>query len=316
VGVLLRGKEVPVDIETELSLYTWNREKWTGDKLIACSPFRDEGNPSFACNLESGVWIDSGSVSDEWGKGNFIKLMAYLRNETYDEAEEYILETYSSDYADVENLKLGLKLKLRPEIKTFLPMELLQPFAYSHPYLERRGLSAKTQRAVQIGYDPATRSIVIPWVDYKGRLVNWKHRSVKDKIFWYAEHGQRIKNHLYGLWLVVKLKRFDEVFVVESEIDALTLWQNGKSAVAMGGSSLTEEQRRLVLMTGIKRIVIATDNDAAGEKAKQSIIKKLAGFVDLAEIIFPKNRKDINNFSTEELADIKVKPVGFGFLKM
>lgn len=315
MGVRIRGRELQVDIEAELRQYNWYRAKWLADKLIACSPFRDEKTPSFACSLEEGIWVDSGSLSDDWKKGNFPKLLAFLRNESYEEAEEYLIETYAPENWDVETLKINMKLELGKKEKPFPSPDLLKPFAYVHPYLNNRGLTDKTQAAVQIGYDPATRSVVIPWFDYKGRLISWKHRSVQDKRFWYYAEGQRIKNHLYGLNLVYRLKRFEEVFIVESEIDALTLWQNGRAAVAMGGASLTKEQKKLILQAGIKRLVLATDNDGAGQKAKESIIQKLAGYVELAELQFPAGRKDINDFTEAELKNLNVKPVKYGFLK-
>lgn len=152
-----------------------------------------------------------------------------------------------------------------------------------------------------------TCAIVIPWFDYKGRLVNYKFRSVEDKRFWYAKHGQRIGNHLYGLHLVYKLDRREKVFIVESEIDALTLWQNGMAALALGGANLSKEQRRLILQAGIKNLVIATDNDKAGELVKRSIVEQLAGYIGLYEIIFPPGRKDINEFTEEELNNIQEK---------
>lgn len=313
--VRIRGREVPVNIERELDNYPWGRASWTGEKLIACSPFRDERRPSFACSLDTGVWVDSGSLTEEWGKGNFIKLMAYLRNETYEEAEEYLLHEYSTDLIDVETVTLDIELnKGKSAVKT-LSMELLNPFAYKHPYLNKRGLTDKTQRAVKIGYDPKTRSIVIPWFDFKGRLVNWKHRSVIDKVFWYYKDGQKIRNHLYGLHLIYRLDRRDEVFVVESEIDALTLWQNGYSAVALGGARLTNKQKDLLIRAGIRRIVIATDNDSAGAKVKESIKKRLGGLIPLSELIYPPNRKDVNDFTESELKNIKTKQINFGFLK-
>ena len=301
MGVKIHGREIQVDIERELRQYDWRRTKWSVDKLIACSPFRDEKTPSFACSLETGVFVDSGSITTEWGKGNFVKLLAFLRNESYDEAQEYLIQEYAPENWNVAGLELTLKLTLDAKDKIFLSNDLLKPFAYTHPYLNKRGLNDKTQGAVRIGYDPATRSVVIPWFDFKGRLISRKHRSVQDKCFWYCSGGQRIRNHLYGLHLVYRLKRFDEVYIVESEIDAFTLWQNGKAAVAMGGSSLTAQQKRLILQAGIKCLVIATDNDGAGQKAADGIIAKLSGFVDLGELIFPKGRKDINEFNQDEL---------------
>lgn len=309
MGVKIRGRILNVDIEHEVSKYSWERPKWSKEKLIACSPFRDERNPSFAVSLETGVWIDSGCTDDKFRKGNFVKLLAFLRRETWDEAEEYLIDEYAPELIDVENIDLKIDLgKGEKEKPTFLSMDDLKPFHYKHPYLERRGLTQKTQRAVKIGYDPESKSIVIPWFDIEGRLVNWKHRSVSTKWFWYSEEGGRIKHHLYGLHLVTRLDRRERVFIVESEIDALTLWQAGYSAVATGSASMSKEQERLIHKAGIKTVIIATDNDEAGERAKKSIMKRLGGFIPLEEVIFPVGRKDINDFTEKELKNIQTRP--------
>ncbi len=91
----------------------------------------------------------------------------------------------------------------------------------------------------------------------------------------------------------------------------MTLWSKGIAAVAIGSSYLSEAKRDLILKTGIEEIVIATDNDKDGRKAKRSIIKRLSGFVDLQEIIwdgFERYYKDINE-ARNELDNVTIKDV-------
>lgn len=313
MGVVIRGRELQVDVKAEISLYPWYRAKWLEDRVIACSPFRDDKNPSFAVFLANGVWVDSGALTEDWQKGNLIRLLSFLRNETYEETEEYLISEYAPERWDVDDLKLDIHLK---EEVTYRPlsMDLLEPFKYAHPYLERRGITKKTQRAVKIGYDPASKSIVIPWFDRHGNLVTWKQRSVVDKIFWYYAEGQPIRRHLYGLDLVYRLNRKEEVFITEGEIDALTLWQSGRPAIALGGATLSEVQKRLIIQSGIKKIIVATDNDTVGERVKSSLINRLSGYVKIAEVVFPSHTKDINDFRPEELKTLAYKEVGLRIL--
>lgn len=311
--VIVRGQELRVDIKGELEQYDWFRAKWTGEKLIACSPFRTEKRPSFAVCLEVGKWVDSGGDGD-WAKGHFVKLLAFLRNETWEEIEEYLLGLYSPNYAEVDSLKLKLNFQYEKEKPQFLTLEDLNPYAYKHPYLTRRGIPEKVQRAVKIGYEREHQAVVIPWFDRKGRLVTMKFRSVNDKRFWYYAKGQRIKNHLYGLDLVHRLGR-TTVFITEGEIDALTLWKSGRAALAMGGAFLTEIQRDLILQSPITALVIASDNDKAGQRVKASIVEQLSGFIGLEEITFPPNRKDVNEFTQEELERLTSKPIGLNLIQ-
>lgn len=276
--IRVRGMELPVDIRAELEQYDWKRPKWKEDRLIACSPFRDESNPSFAVNLENGTFIDSGLDDEEWRKGNFVKLLSWLRNEPYEDTEDYLIMLYSPQYGDIDKLELpSAESWINPDRnRRIFDRDELKPFAYRHPYLERRGIPFNVQRAFDVGYDPETKSVVIPWHDMKGKIVSWKHRSIRSKVFWYVKGGQPIAAHLYGIHWVVK-RGFKKVWIVEGEIDALTLWSQGIPAVALGNSYLSKQKRDLLLKAGVESVVIATDNDKQGRKAAKSIIKGLAG---------------------------------------
>lgn len=300
--IKLREIEVDVDIEAELREYDWTRAKWTGEKLICCSPFRSEFRPSFAVHLETGVFIDSGG-EDEWRKGHFVKLLSWLRNETWTETENYLLEKYYGiGFLATDELELDFSGWLEEEVKPEpIPLTVLDAYRYKHLYLEKeRGIEPIYQRAVKIGYDPRTKAITIPIFNKDGELVNIKFRSVKGKQFWYYPSGQPVRNHLYCLHLV-HLKQSKRVYLVESEIDALTLWKNGFPAVAVMGSALTDRQKRLILDSSIETIVLATDNDKAGKRLRRSITNKLNGLVNIEEMNFPEQYKDVNDIPTKEL---------------
>lgn len=284
--IRVRGIELPVDVKAEIEEYEWQRANWKGDRLIACSPFRDEKTPSFAVNFENGTWIDSGG-DGEWRKGNFVKLLSFLRRISYEEAEEYLLSLYSPQFGEIGRMEL-------PNIEDWIQDDRndkvfdrseLKPYLYKHPYLERRGIPFNVQRAFDVGYDPSTKSVVLVWHDMNGNIVSWKHRHVHNKLFWYVKGGQPIRNHLYGIHWVVR-KKAKHVWIVEAEIDALTLWAEGIPAVAIGTSYLSKAKRNIILKSGIESAVIATDNDKDGRKAKRSIVEALAGIVDLKEVVW------------------------------
>lgn len=292
----IRGRDLPVDVKAEIEEFEWHRPNWKGDRLIACSPFRDEKTPSFAVNLDNGTWIDSGGDGD-FRKGNFVKLSAWLRGVSYEEAEEYLLALYSPQHAELETLELpSVDDWIEPEVDTttFEKSEL-KPFAYIHPYLEQRGVPQVVQNAFDVGFDPKTNSVVLVWHDINGNIVSWKHRSIYDKVFWYVKGGQPIRNHLYGIHWVVK-RGFKNVWIVESEIDALTLWSKGIPAVAIGTSFLSKAKKDVLLKAGVEHLTIATDNDAQGEKAKQSIVKAVSGLVSIDEVDWQDSpHNDIND---------------------
>lgn len=299
----IRGRSVEVDVAQELMKYEWAKVRWAGDKFLAGSPFRNERRPSFAVRLDTGVWIDSGASDEDWKKGNFVKLLAWLRNETYEEAEEYLLSAYDSiGLADVEGLRLDFGA-LRLERSNRLPLNpaILAGYKYRHPYLEQvRGIAERYQRGFQVGYDPKARAVTFPWFDRGGQLVNIKFRAVADKRFWYFPGGQPIRDHLYGLHHIQR-KRARRAFIVESEIDCITLWQAGFPAIALGGANLTTRQRELIIQSPLEELVTATDNDAAGRLIADSINRQLSGYLAIWEMPIPTEKKDVNDMTRDEL---------------
>lgn len=302
MAVTIRKYEVQVDIANELQRYNWHKVRWTGEKFLACSPFRCERRPSFAVRLDTGVWIDSGTDDEEWKRGNFVKLLSWLRNETYEETEEYLLAEYYSLYiTQIDTVKLEVNLSLGQTKPKPLDPEVMTPYKFRHPYLENvRGVEEQIQRGFGVGYDKEKRAIVLPWYDKSGKLVNIKFRSIRGKHFWYYRGGQPVKQHVYGLHIVIR-KGAKRVYIVESEIDAMTLWQAGYPAIALGGAVMTDRQRELILQAGIEEIVIATDNDKAGQLIAKSINDHLNGYVIIYNLKIPDHAKDVNDLTREEL---------------
>ena len=299
--VKVRGHDVEVDIERELKLYEWKNDQIRGNKFQACSPFRSDRHPSFAVNLDSGVWIDSGSSSDEWRKGSFVRLLSFLRGEQTEDTEDYLIAEYGVDLTDTEALTLDMNLALdaKPE-RIVLDDSILRPLWFRHPYLAGRGVTEEVQRLYHVGYDRERRGVAMPWRDRAGRLVNVKYRSVDDKRFWYQSGGDRIRNHVYGMHIVVR-NRETSVVVVESEIDAMYVRSCGFPAVALGGANLTDEQRTILLRSPITSLLVATDNDAAGDRVAEYIAQSVGGYMDIARLRLPPDAKDVNNITREYL---------------
>jgi len=312
--LLIGHYEVDVDFEAELREFDWNRPRWKENKLIACSPFRDESHPSFAVSYDkSGIFIDSGGEG-EWRSGSFIKLLSWLRNETWEETENYLLEKYFIiGFRDTDELELSFEgWEPKKKVNEVIPQAVLDSYKFTHPYLEeQRGIEEVYQRALKIGYDPVKEAIAIPIFDKHGKLVNIKFRSVKSKIFWY-ENNNPVRDHLYLLDLCMK-KKAKRVYLVESEIDAITLFKNGFPAIAVMGGSLTKKQRRLLLDSGIETIVLATDNDKQGRRLAKSISVNIGGFIDIEYMEFPDRYKDVNDIPSNELIHYAENTIEWGF---
>jgi DNA primase len=303
MAVLIRETEVEVDIAEELEPYmdSFSRARVRGEKMQSCSPFRHEATPSFAVNLETGVWIDSGAEDEHWMKGNFTKLLAFLMGVTYDEAEDYLWQKYRTIYNDMDNWVLEVSLPEEKEYK-IVAKEDIKQYMYRSPYLANRGITEKVQRAFKIGFDTESKAVVIVWHDKDGNIINLKFRSVKNKIFWYLPDGQPIKQHIFGLHFIHKMKT-KTVFVVESETDAMYLWSHGIPAIALGSASLSKAQEKLILNSPIESLVLAFDKDKAGARCREDVKKRLMGKVDLWEMPIPNGCKDINDIPQDKIME-------------
>lgn len=283
--------EINYELELEPYLDQFDRIKRTENKIISCSPFRYEKTPSFAVNLETGVWIDSGAVGTEHYKGNFITLLAFLREETYEDALLYLREIYGKPLKEIDSLQLEVDLSTKEEKP--LDPAILDQYNYRHAYLSGRGITEKCQQVFKVGYDRDAKAVSIPHFDMKGNLVNVKFRSVNTKRFKYLPNGLRVKKHIYALDKIYKYG-YTEAYVVESEIDALYLWSYGYPAVALSGASLTKRQKELFIISPLNSLIIATDNDRAGHKCAEAIFKELGGVMKLRRLSFPESVNDIN----------------------
>ena len=302
----IRNVEVPVDIQAELEphLNHFRNYRIRGDKLQACSPFRYENHPSFAVNLENGTWIDSGASTDSYHKGNFVSLLAYLRQEEYLDTEEYLLRAYNVMLEEVDQLKLSMNLIYEPVVEVthdwFKDYPHLQ---FRHPYLARRGITSEVQRLFCIGYDKEHEAIAMPWFNSDKRVINVKYRSIRYKQFFYEQDGQLTRNYVYGL-PQCKALGYNDVAIVESEIDCMYLWSNGIPAVAMGHAGINKNQIQLLLNAGIETVTFASDNDEAGERFRVEMRKKLPKLFTCYELEIPYMYKDVNDIPQKELVSL------------
>jgi len=293
--ITIRGQTVDIDIRTELEQFAWTRPNWSHDKLIAASPFRYDRTPSFFVRLEqygdypAGTWHDSGAYDTEWASGGLVKLLAFLRNETVEEMEDYLLAEYAPFATETKEIKLRpLRLKTQ-RIRQALGTDYLAQYTDDYAYLKSRGIGEDYQTKIGIKYDVDGRAVVIPWRQADGRLANVKFRQTLGKVFWYAKGAWPIRELLFGIE-----NAEPTTLICEAEIDALSWRMAGYSAIATGGASFNEFKRDLILTSPITELLIATDNDKAGEKLRAEIASALQGRIKLRNVRLDSSVKDAN----------------------
>jgi hypothetical protein len=157
-------------------------------------------------------------------------------------------------------------------LKTFAQFQTAQ----RHSYLEKRGISASTLRDERfigtVAIDPKNNAI-FPHKDSDG-LTGFEIKNVNFTGF--SRGGKK------ALWESNKKEGDLRLVITESAIDALSyhqLFPNKSTRYISTGGSLSNEQKKLMkqAMVEIRRtggeIIIATDNDSAGNELVKSLVK-------------------------------------------
>ncbi|UMQ50214.1 toprim domain-containing protein [Bacillus velezensis] len=281
----LNGRFVDVDIRYELEQFDWTRPTWGDERLLAASPFRYDRTPSFYVYLEdtasakAGYWGDSGAYDEEFARGGFVKLLAFLRGETEDDAIDYLLETYASA-AEGGRLTLRLpKLKAVTKPEPLAELVLAETTPGPNDYLTGRGIAPAVQEEASVSL--AGNAVAIPWRLPNGRLANVKYRATKGKAFWYVKGGMPIRYLVYGMDIVYA-QRLKSAVICEAEIDAMAWRSAGIPAIGTGGSTFNLQKADIIAQSPIEYLTVVTDNDKAGEKLRREIERYLIGKVRLA----------------------------------
>lgn len=224
------------------------------------------------------------------------KLVSDCFNADEEFGKNWLAENFGEDYL-YELPKMG-EIKLpEPKLKQeefFLDPSVLEDYNYWHPYMEKRKLTKEIVSKFKIGYDKATNSLTFPVWDEKGNLVTITRRSVEGKRF-ELQPGQ---DKLVYLLNFVLNEHADEVYVCESQINALTCWKYGLPAIALFGTG-SKKQYEILNRQPISRYVLCFDGDEAGRKGAERFKQNINGCAFIYEVKMPPG-KDVNDLSEKE----------------
>jgi 5S rRNA maturation endonuclease (ribonuclease M5) len=299
-NIYVGNTKLAVDILDEVLPYFENgyKVRVTEDKLSSPSPFRFDKSPSFFINLihldgkeVAGTWIDSGaSEGDEFRSGKLEKLLSFFRNESVEETIHYLHEKYG--VKDYDKLTLNLDFKVKKE---WTPLQV-QGEELALDYLAGRGIANKV--TAWAGVTDLGDRVAFHWYSPNGSVVAIKYRFKETKTFYYEKGGKRLNEQLYNIQRVYEKEDCTSMWVCEGEVDALSVESNVSRfvGVALGGASFSDKQRDLVIKSGIKNVVISTDNDKQGELVAKVIQQKLNGYVKLYRANL-NDTKDVNEYT-------------------
>lgn len=181
----------------------------------------------------------------------------------------------------------------------FVSEEELDSYRWNHPYWEERGIvNENIIELFDLGYDKGTKCITFPVRNIKGQCEFIARRSVNSKFFQYPPG---VSKPLYGLFEVYQVIESGEdvkkVILCESMIDCILLWQAGHYALALNGLG-NERQFKQLRNLDVDRIILATDNDKAGQDAMNRIKQNVTNKI-FSKIRLPKDIKDIGDLGKQ-----------------
>ena len=158
-------------------------------------------------------------------------------------------------------------------------------------YLSFRGISVETAAQYGVGFDPAWRSqqavkngrnppisprLIVPTSDS-----SYLARDTRRELTEQEKRFAKMKEGAVQLFNPDALTRAAEnapVFIVEGEIDALSIIEAGGEAVAIGSTSNTHKLLEYIEEHGTKAtLLLCPDNDEAGRRAGRELAEGLQG---------------------------------------
>ncbi len=182
----------------------------------------------------------------------------------------------------------------------------MQQKGYTKPELLDAGLAKNAKKGGSGIYDAFRNRLMFPIIDIRGSVIGFSGRILDDGEPKYLNSPETLvfskSNNLFAMNLAKKSKR-GYIILAEGNIDVVAMHQAGfDCAVASLGTSLTPEQARLISRYA-NEVVIAYDNDQAGQKASQRAITILQQLDLKVRVLRMAEAKDPDEFIKKFGAD-------------
>ncbi|MDP6396232.1 MAG: AAA family ATPase [Candidatus Marinimicrobia bacterium] len=248
----------------------------SGGQSLGLCPFHEDSNPSFAVNLDSGLWKCFAGC----GEGNayqFAEKMGidptpYMNGDQGKYQKKTGIESNkkrNGDIGEYGGIQSGSELSSEDKKKALkFNKHLIDNF--SEHSIETWNLEAVKKSFT--GYDPETETLTFLHTNSKGKGVNIKwHKNKDGNPRSVAGHGSC---RLYPLHLLNDYSK-DSLIYCEGEKDCLTLLSHGFNAVT-GTTGAVSIPRDLSQLEGFNEITIVYDNDKAGKDGSAKLSKVLS----------------------------------------
>ena len=306
------------DIEAILTHYQIDTNG-SGDERRCSCPFHDDENPSFSINIEDGKFHchaascgEKGNIldfvaamedtedlrhaSEVIGEICGIELAPPKRGKVARKRNGKATTRRGSSDAKRETKRVADKRELngsasesvndqsdpKTEAKPNSPLDFRLNLDQSHEYGASRSLSSSEIERFEMGY--CTKGTMkdrwcIPYHNAGGELIGYIGRAIdeNDDPKYKLPKGFNKNAELFNLHRVAGHSK--HVTLVEGVFDAIKLHGLSMPAVALIGTSISEQQIELLVHSGFRSVTVIFDNDAPDLKTKRLVDKAEADIV-------------------------------------
>lgn len=195
---------------------------------------------------------------------------------------------------------IGLESPFEDLGKSHEPLSVLAPavlkrFTPAHTnlaFVRERNISPEAIKRFGLRYDPTNTRLIFPVYDRKGQLVGIRGRATTDSFLKYKEYSDLYPNKTspkaHGIWWGMQFppEKGKKLFLVEGEIDALSLWQKLKRPGIWAAMGVALSPDQIKEIQGSKNpVVLFFDNDEAGYLALEKLRRKLVNVIQGVYVI-------------------------------
>ena len=281
------------------------------DLMINC-PFHGGGrerNPSFGI-LKEDKYTSQGKLTKGYGncfacgaKMNLHTLVERTLKITPDNADHWLKQ---SGYTTQTNKLFETLTSIKQDDEKIVISDSTYTKGYI-PYMKDRGIRENVAEAFDLGY--THNSMVIPIKDRHGTTRMHIHRFIEpiNGRKFHNTSGAEKDELLHGRWELLQyptMLQREYLFIVESSIDMMLMWQYGYPAVATMQAIPTQKQLDQIQKLPFKNIIVATDNDNAGHNAVERYLQLKDK--NIFRLQYLPHEKDIGDLTDERLREMQI----------
>lgn len=264
--------------------------------------------------------IDNKNGGERWKcfscneSGDIFDLVAKVEHVSSSNAARYVIDKYGSTSTEVgamERRAAPASTASAPEAHDYTVFlnecAAALPGSPAESYLQARGLTTDTMQRFGLGYDARKQTVTIPY-DQQGSY--YGQRSINPNAAGKHYNLRGIQMPLFNA--AALYSSAPVVFVVESPLCAISITQEGGTAVAISGTGgIARLKEQLERKPTAATLIVCLDNDEAGRNAKaemETALSKLGVFyVDGAAAIMGETEEPASTSYRKDPNDVLQK---------